>query len=68
MYKAIVRSQVRKGYGKVSSGEFGSLLDGFADDAVFQMMGEHNLGGERRGPAEIRAWGSSSTAGRGTRA
>ena len=56
MYKAIVRSQVRKGYAKVSSGDFDDLLGGFADDAVFQMMGEHSLGGERHGRDEIRAW------------
>jgi ketosteroid isomerase-like protein len=56
MYKTIVASQVRKGYAKVSAGEVDSLLDGFADDAVFQLMGEHHLGGERRGKDEIRAW------------
>jgi ketosteroid isomerase-like protein len=56
MLRAIVASQVRKGYGRVSTGRFDELLEDFADDAVFQMMGEHQLGGERRGKAAIREW------------
>ena len=56
MLRAIVASQVRKGYGRVSAAEFDELLKGFVDDAVFQMMGEHPLGGERRGKAAIREW------------
>jgi ketosteroid isomerase-like protein len=56
MLRAIVASQIRKGYGRVSTARFDELLAGFADDAVFQMMGEHALGGEQRGKAAIRAW------------
>jgi ketosteroid isomerase-like protein len=55
MYKTIVASQVRKGYARLGAGEFD--VDAiFARDAVFQMMGDHHLGGERRGREEIRAW------------
>ncbi|HEX8052847.1 MAG TPA: nuclear transport factor 2 family protein [Thermoleophilaceae bacterium] len=56
MLRAIVASQIRKGYERVSTARFDELLAGFAGDAVFQMMGEHELGGERRGKAAIRAW------------
>jgi ketosteroid isomerase-like protein len=55
MYKTIVASQVRKGYARISAGEF-EVEKVFARDAVFQMMGDHHLGGERRGHAAIRAW------------
>ena len=55
MYKTIVASQVRRGYAKISAWEFD--VDAiFARNAVFQMMGDHHLGGEQRGREEIRAW------------
>lgn len=55
MYKTIVASQVRKTYARISAGELD--VDAiFARDAVFQMAGDHHLGGERRGHDEIRAW------------
>ena len=55
MYKTIVASQVRKGYARIGTGDFD--VDAiFARDGVFQMMGDHHLGGERRGRDEVRAW------------
>ena len=56
MYKAIVRSQVRKGYARVSAGDFKTLFKDFHDDMRFQMIGDHGLGGERVGRAEVEAW------------
>ena len=56
MYKAIVRSQVRKGYSNVSSGNFDAVVKTFRDDGVFQMAGDHPLGGERRGREAVRGW------------
>ena len=57
MYKAIVRSQVRKAYARVSAGDFGSVFKDFHDDIRFQMMGrDHGLGGEQVGRAQVEAW------------
>ncbi|MDQ3935212.1 MAG: nuclear transport factor 2 family protein [Actinomycetota bacterium] len=56
MYKTIVASQVRKAYRQISAGEFDEVLKSFAGDVRFQMMGDHRLGGERRGIDEARAW------------
>jgi ketosteroid isomerase-like protein len=56
MYKAIVRSQVRKAYARISAGEFEPVFKDFHDDIRFQMMGDHGLGGERVGRAETEAW------------
>jgi ketosteroid isomerase-like protein len=56
MYKAIVRSQVRKAYERASAGDYQRILKDFHDDIRFQMMGEHGLSGERRGRAAVEAW------------
>lgn len=56
MYKTIVASQVRKAYRHISAGEFDRVLKNFHPDMRFQMMGDHHLGGERRGIDEARAW------------
>ena len=56
MYKTIVASQVRKAYARISAGDFDAVLESFHDDVRFQMMGDHHLGGERRGVEEARRW------------
>lgn len=56
MYKTIVASRLRKAYANISAGEFEKVFANFHDDMCFQMIGEHHLGGERRGIAEVRAW------------
>jgi ketosteroid isomerase-like protein len=56
MYKAIVRSQVRKAYARISAGDFGAVFKDFHDDIRFQMMGTHGLDGERVGRAEVEKW------------
>jgi ketosteroid isomerase-like protein len=56
MYKAIVRSQVRRAYAKLSRGEYEDVVARFAPDAVFCMAGDHALGGENRGRDAIRDW------------
>jgi ketosteroid isomerase-like protein len=56
MYKAIVRSQVRRGFRELSRGNFDHVLRSFADDGRLQMMGSHGLGGERVGRAEVEEW------------
>ena len=56
MYKAIVRSQIRRNYAKLNAGSYDEVVDRFGDDTVFCMEGEHPFGGENRGRDEIRAW------------
>jgi ketosteroid isomerase-like protein len=56
MYKAIVRSQIRRSYAKISRGEYDDVVDRFAGDAVFCMAGDHALGGENHGREAIREW------------
>ena len=56
MYKTIVASQVRKAYRHISAGEFDRVLKSFDRDIRFQMMGDHHLGGERRGIEQVREW------------
>jgi ketosteroid isomerase-like protein len=56
MYKTIVAGQVRKAYRQISDGEFEPVFKSFHDDIRFQMIGDHHLGGERRGIDEVRAW------------
>lgn len=56
MYKTIVTGQVRKAYARIGEGELDAVLKSFHDDVRFQMMGDHPLGGERRGIEEVRAW------------
>jgi ketosteroid isomerase-like protein len=57
MYKAIVRSQLRKAYASLSRGDYEHVVRKFRDDGVFCMAGEqHAFAGENRGRDEIRAW------------
>jgi ketosteroid isomerase-like protein len=56
MYKAIVRSQVRKAYERISAGDVQTVLKDFHDDIRFQMMGDHGLGGEQVGRAQVEQW------------
>ena len=56
MYKTIVASRVRKAYRHISAGEFDPVLKSFHPDVRFQMMGDHHLGGERRGIDQAREW------------
>jgi ketosteroid isomerase-like protein len=56
VYKTIVAGQVRKAYARISAGDFEPVFKSFHDDIRFQMMGDHHLGGERRGVDQVRAW------------
>jgi ketosteroid isomerase-like protein len=56
MYKAFVRSQVRSAYAAISAGDMGKVTSSFADDARFQMVGDHPFGGEQVGRAAIERW------------
>lgn len=56
MYKTIVAGQVRRAYARISEGDFEAVFKSFHDDVRFQMIGDHHLGGERRGLDQVRAW------------
>ncbi len=56
VYRAFVRSRVRRGFRLLSTGHLDELVADFAPDALFAFPGTHRLGGERRGPDAIRAW------------
>jgi len=56
MYGTFVRRRVRHGFALLSAGRLDDLVAQFAPDAVFEFAGEHRLGGERRGQAQIAAW------------
>src|SRR5512139_3640840 len=56
MYRRFVRRQIRRAYGLISSGQLDELVAQFAPDALFSFPGDHELGGEFRGPAAVRTW------------
>jgi ketosteroid isomerase-like protein len=56
MYRMIVRRKARTTFGFINAKEYERVLKVFAPDAVFCFSGDHVMGGELRGPAQIRAW------------
>ena len=56
LYGWIVRRQVRAGFASLSAGTAEPVLRQFAPEVLFWFSGEHALGGERHGVAEVRAW------------
>ena len=56
MYRALVRTIVRRTYADVTAATYDRVVDGFASDALLVMLGEHPFAGERRGREVIRAW------------
>jgi ketosteroid isomerase-like protein len=55
-YHAIVRSQVRKIFAKLSAGDWQSAVAGMADRFEHIFPGEHALGGIRHSKAGLTAW------------
>jgi ketosteroid isomerase-like protein len=56
MYHRIVQGIVRQGFRELSEGNFEHVVQQFAPEVIFSFMGDHALGGERRGQEETRAW------------
>lgn len=56
MYKLIVRRIVRRSFAGLSAGDYEPIVKQFGPRSRFHFAGDHALGGERRGPAEVRAW------------
>jgi ketosteroid isomerase-like protein len=56
MYSFIVRRLVRKAFAGLSRGDASSVVAMFGPTSTFCFMGDHALGGERRGQHEAAAW------------
>lgn len=56
MLSWIVRRVVERGYRRANSFDLDGLTRMFASDAIFEFVGDTPFGGERRGPAGVRAW------------
>jgi ketosteroid isomerase-like protein len=56
MYRYLVGRRVRATYAQINRGDWGRVAGVFHPGAVFRCAGDHELGGERHGPDEIRAW------------
>jgi ketosteroid isomerase-like protein len=56
MYKLMVRRLVRRTLARLSRGEYEHIVGKFRPPSRFMFAGNHELGGERRGPDEARAW------------
>jgi len=56
MYRWAVGMMVRRRLAGLSRGDFEPIARSFGADGRLQMLGEHALGEERRGPDAVRAW------------
>lgn len=56
MLSWLVRRVLERGYRQVNAFDLDGLTTAFAPDAVFEFQGDSPLGGERHGPAGVRAW------------
>ncbi|MCU1352820.1 MAG: hypothetical protein JWM05_2029 [Acidimicrobiales bacterium] len=54
MYHAIVRAKARKAFAQLSAGDLDGFMSVFTPSSEFCFVGDHELGGERHGDAEIR--------------
>jgi ketosteroid isomerase-like protein len=56
MYKLMIRRIVRRTLARLSKGEYEHIVSKFRPQSRFMFAGEHELGGERRGPEAAREW------------
>jgi ketosteroid isomerase-like protein len=56
MVSWFVRRVVERGYRQLNAFDLDGLTSAFARDAVFEFHGDAPFGGERHGPAGVRAW------------
>ncbi len=56
MYKAVIRSKVRKSVRALQQGDPNPLVAGFADDGVLVFPGENSWAGEHRGKEAIETF------------
>ncbi len=56
MYKALIRSRIRRSVQALRDGDPGPLLAGFADDAVLVFPGTSTWAGEHRGKRSIEGF------------
>jgi ketosteroid isomerase-like protein len=56
MYHRIVAANVRKGFQAMSQGDYQQVIKQFSPDIYFSFSGDHAMGGERHGIAQVTAW------------
>jgi len=56
VYKLIVKRIVRRTFAGLSAGNHEPIVKQFGPASRFYFAGDHVLGGERRGPQEVREW------------
>jgi ketosteroid isomerase-like protein len=56
MYRLIVKRLVYRTFKRLSAGDCERVVSQFDPAGVFVFSGSHVLGGERRGPADVRRW------------
>lgn len=56
MVSWFVRRVLERAYRQLNASDLDGVTRAFARDAVFEFQGDTPLGGERHGPAEVRAW------------
>jgi ketosteroid isomerase-like protein len=56
MYRFVVKRIVRRTFRRLSDGDFEPIVRKFGPRSRFLFAGDHALGGERRGPDQVRAW------------
>ena len=56
MYHAAVRQKTKRVYEALSRGAYEPIVASFSDDATFQFLGNHPLGGKLRDRESIRKW------------
>jgi ketosteroid isomerase-like protein len=56
MYKLIVKFMVRRNLRRVRKDQYEPIVKRFGPSSRFRLYGDHELGGERRGLEEVRAF------------
>ncbi len=54
MYRFVVKQQLRRTLSRLSEGDYEAVLEKFGPSTVFEVAGDHELGGERHGVADAR--------------
>jgi ketosteroid isomerase-like protein len=56
IYHLVVKRIARRGFAQLSEGNFDPVVKLFDSSGVLRFSGDHAMGGEHRGPDEVRAW------------
>jgi ketosteroid isomerase-like protein len=56
IFHLIVKRKARQGFEQLSAGNFEAIVKLFDESGVLRFSGDHAMGGEHRGPDQVRAW------------